>query len=140
MHAARLRPSALSARVGEFEPSGEALCRTAPASVAGCTSMMRRGSMSDHLRLFRRAIELADLGKVKPAITLYALRHSSIVRQLLAGTPIRLVAVAHNTSVAMIEKTYSRHIADDGDVALRRGLLDIEASTATKVVPLRVKP
>ena len=38
-------------------------------------------------------------------VTMYALRHSSIVRMLLQNIPIRLVASLHNTSVAMIEKT-----------------------------------
>ena len=40
-----------------------------------------------------------------PEVTMYALRHSSIVRMLLRNVPIRLVATLHNTSVAMIEKT-----------------------------------
>jgi hypothetical protein len=79
---------------------------------------------------------LAKLNKVEPAITLYALRHSSIVRQLLAGTPIRLVAVAHDTSVNMIERTYSHHIADVSDVPLRRALLDIGEPTEPNIVPL----
>ena len=37
----------------------------------------------------------------------YALRHSSIVRALGAGLPVRLVAAMHDTSTAMIEKHYS---------------------------------
>jgi hypothetical protein len=44
---------------------------------------------------------------------MYALRH---VRQLLANVPIRVVAMLHDTSVAMIEKTYSKYIADHADV------------------------
>ena len=40
------------------------------------------------------------------------LRHSSVVRQLIAGVPIRVVAVNHDTSIAMLEKTYSRYIGD----------------------------
>ena len=56
--------------------------------------------------------------------TPYALRHSSIVRQLLANTPIRVVAVCHDTSVVMIERTYSPYIADHSDAIARRGLLD----------------
>jgi integrase len=95
---------------------------------------------ADHLRLFRRAVALAGLDAAGPVITLYALRHSSIVRQLLAGTPIRLVAVAHDTSVAMIEKTYSRHIADVSDVPLRRAMLDVSAPADANVIPLRREP
>jgi hypothetical protein len=52
------------------------------------------------------------------------LRHSNIVRQLLAGVPTRVVAVNHDTSVAMIEKTYSRYIGDHSDAVARRALLD----------------
>ena len=57
-------------------------------------------------------------------ITIYALRHSSIVRQLLGGVPIRVVATTHDTSVAMIEKTYSRYITDHSDVLSRGAMLD----------------
>jgi hypothetical protein len=56
--------------------------------------------------------------------TPYALRHSSIVRQLLANVPIRVVAAGHDTSVAMLERTYSPHISDHSDAIARRGLLD----------------
>jgi integrase len=94
---------------------------------------------SDHLRLFRRAVALAKLDEAPEPITLYALRHSSIVRQLLAGTAIRLVAVAHDTSVAMIERTYSHHIADVSDVPLRRALLDVREPTDANVVTLARK-
>ena len=45
------------------------------------------------------------IGLDPTAVTIYALRHSSIVRMLLQNIPIRLVASLHNTSVAMIEKT-----------------------------------
>jgi hypothetical protein len=52
-------------------------------------------------------------------------RHSNIVRQLLANVPIRIVAVTHDTSVQMIEKTYSRHIGDHTDALARPALLDL---------------
>ena len=55
--------------------------------------------------------------------TMYSLRHSSIVRQLRAGVPIRIVASVHDTSVAMIERTYSRYIADHSDALVRAALL-----------------
>jgi integrase len=70
-------------------------------------------------------------------ITPYALRHSSIVRQLLAGTPIRIVASLHDTSVVMIERNYSKHITDVSDVMVRRAMLDLSAPAGdTKIVPL----
>jgi hypothetical protein len=57
---------------------------------------------------------------------MYALRHSNIVRQLLAGVPVRVVAVNHDTSVAMLERTYSRHIGDHADALVRAALLDTQ--------------
>jgi integrase len=86
---------------------------------------------SDHLRPFAMVAESAGV-----ACTMYALRHSSIVRQLLVNTPIRLVADHHDTSVQMIEKTYSRYIATHGDALVRRGLIDLSQPAAANVVPL----
>lgn len=42
----------------------------------------------------------------------YALRHSSIVRAIRSGLPIRLAAAMHDTSVAMVERHYARYIVD----------------------------
>jgi integrase len=87
---------------------------------------------SDHSRLFARAAKAAGL---EPAeVTIYALRHSSIVRQILAGVPVRVVAVNHDTSVAMIERTYSRYIGDHADALARKALLDIAAPSSRNVV------
>ncbi len=72
------------------------------------------------------------------APTAYSLRHSSIVRALLAGTPARLVASLHDTSIPMLEKTYAAFIADHGDAQARHGLLDTAQPAADpNVVPLR---
>jgi hypothetical protein len=78
---------------------------------------------SDHARRFRAATKLAGLDP--QVVTIYALRHTSIVRQLLANppVPIRVVAVNHDTSVAMIEKNYSKHISDHADALTRAALL-----------------
>jgi hypothetical protein len=65
-------------------------------------------------------------------ITLYTLRHSSIIRQLLAGTPIRLVAAVHDTSTEQIEQTYSRYIAHHGDEVVRAAMLE----TSGEIIPL----
>jgi integrase len=76
-----------------------------------------------HQRPFQRAAKAAGFDPA--VVTIYALRHSSIVRQLLAGIPVRVVASNHDTSVAMIEKTYSRYITDHTDALTRRALLDV---------------
>src|SRR5262249_37174064 len=63
---------------------------------------------SDHSRPFARAARAAGLDPNE--VTAYALRHTNIVRQLLAGVPIRVVAAAHDSSVQMLERTYSKFI------------------------------
>jgi integrase len=55
--------------------------------------------------------------------TMYSLRHSSIVRALLAGVPAQLVASNHDTSLQMLQKTYARFISHYGDDIARRALL-----------------
>jgi hypothetical protein len=67
--------------------------------------------------------ELAGLPEVIP----YSLRHSSIVRGIRQGLPIRLVAALHDTSVQMIEKHYARWIAD--------GLEELAARSVVPLVP-----
>lgn len=67
----------------------------------------------------------------KSKVTMYALRHTSIVRQLLAGVPIRVVAALHDTSVQMIERNYSEHIADHADDLARPALLETMAEVIT---------
>jgi len=89
-----------------------------------------------HRNDFRAVIEAAGLDPDE--VTLYALRHSSIVRQLLANVPIRIVATLHDTSVKMIERTYSRYIASHSDEIARRALLETDAQppTADKAMTL----
>jgi integrase len=70
-------------------------------------------------------------------VTMYCLRHSSIVRMLLRNVPIRLVASLHNTSVAMIEKHYSRYITEHSvDDIARAGLLSESTAAIDNVVAL----
>ena len=69
-------------------------------------------------------------------MTINSLRHSNIVRQLLANVPIRVVSVNHDTSVAMIERTYSQHIADHSDALARPALLDLGPPKTQNVVAL----
>jgi integrase len=86
---------------------------------------------------FRRIVALA--GHDPDEVTPYCLRHSSITRQLLAGVPVRVVAVGHDTSVPMIEKSYSASIADHSDTQVRRSLIDLGQPADDKVVPLARK-
>lgn len=82
------------------------------------------------------AVERAGLDPSK--VTLYALRHSSIVRQLLAGVPTRVVAAHHDTSIVMLERTYSKFIGEHSDALTRRALLDLgKRAPAGNVVSLK---
>jgi integrase len=65
--------------------------------------------------------------------TVYALRHSSIVRNLLANVPVRVVAALHDTSVGQIESNYSHHIDEYSDEVARRGLLNRESNVVALV-------
>jgi len=88
----------------------------------------------DHARPFARAVTAAGLDRRE--VTIYALRHSSIVRQLLGGVPVRVVAVNHDTSIPMTERTYSRYISDHADALARKALLDIGSAPGGNVVPI----
>ena len=93
-----------------------------------------RWKQSDHSRLFRRVVLRAALDPSE--VTLYALRHSSIVRDLLANVPVRIVATKHDTSIPMIERNYSKYIADHADALSRRAMLDPDGSSGDNVISL----
>jgi hypothetical protein len=79
------------------------------------------------LRYHRQIHNIVTAIGLDPAeVTMYCLRHSSIVRMLLQNIPIRLVASLHNTSTGTIEKHYSRHIHEYGDEHARVALLHHE--------------
>jgi integrase len=87
-----------------------------------------RWSKSDHSRLFARVVKTKEVRTDDDTVvTINALRHSSIVRQLLANVPVRVVAALHDTSVQMIERTYSRHIADHTDAMARAAMFSTDA-------------
>jgi len=89
-------------------------------------------SKSDHTRPFARAVIAA--GADPEEVTTYALRHSSIVRQIKAGVPLRIIAVTHDTSTQMIEAHYSNQIADHSDELTRAALLDFSTPAKGNVV------
>ena len=96
---------------------------------------------ADHDRPFEQVVERCGLSDWKakgfPAnVTIYALRHSDIVRQIRANVPLRIIAATHDTSVAMIERHYSRFITDHTDVT-RAALLNVprRAGADDNVVP-----
>jgi integrase len=88
----------------------------------------------NHSRPFARVAETA--GQDPTEVTMYALRHSSIVRAIKASVPIRIIAASHDTSVAMIERTYSRFIGDHSDALARAALLDTTEPDNGNIVPM----
>jgi hypothetical protein len=92
-----------------------------------------RWSSAEHRLPFAEAAKAARL---PDGASIYCLRHTAITRALLAGVPVRLVASSFDTSVSMVEKTYSKFIADHGDAQMRRALFDVDAPAADNVVPL----
>lgn len=101
---------------------------------------------SDHTRPFARAVKAAGLRAEEIAphsfndLTIYALRHSAIVRQIIAGVPLRIVAALADTSAVMIERTYSKYIAHHADALARGALLDLGETVAVPTPPVPAKP
>ena len=90
----------------------------------------------DHEGMYRAAAERAGVTG-----TVYALRHSSIIRALLANVPTRVVAAGHDTSVGQLERTYSSYITDFSDALTRPHLLEFsEPRRASSVVSLSREP
>ncbi len=76
---------------------------------------------SEMTRTWNKLVKAAGL----PRVIAYSLRHSSIVRGIRVGLPIRLVAASHDTGVQSIERHYSRWITDG-----------LEELTVRAIVPL----
>jgi hypothetical protein len=91
--------------------------------------------IADHRDPFERAARAAGLPK---GTTIYSLRHSSIARALLRGTPIKVVADWHDTSTAIIERHYGRFIVHHAGDLIRAALIDTSPpSQPAKIIALR---
>lgn len=88
------------------------------------------GASSEMTRPWRAALGAAELPS---NLVPYSLRHSSIVRQLKSGLPVRLVAAAHDTSIGMIEKHYAAFIMDATEELMRRSAVPLAPA---EVIPL----
>lgn len=87
---------------------------------------------NDHLRPFAAAAVRAGL----VGHTFYSLRHSYVVRSILAGQPLRVIAANCDTSTAMLEATYSKFISGHSDTVGRQGLLETGPGPDAKVLKL----
>ena len=124
-------PTSLAAKLRQAagDRGGDALLLLKPDGSAWGASDLRAP--------FRRVVERAGLDV--STVSAYCLRHSNITRQLLRGVPIRVVAAGHDTSVPMIEKSYSATIGDHADALHRAALLDLGGRDDDEVVPLARK-
>jgi integrase len=87
-----------------------------------------RGEWKTPSELSRRWSKMLAHLRLPSATIPYALRHSSIVRGLRANLPIRLVAALHDTSVAMIERHYSRWITEGLEDMVARAIVPLVAA------------
>jgi integrase len=129
-----------SSRKGKDKKIGRKAIQITPrlALVLKQAAVGRTGMIFDPLvHIAKRFREATKHLKLDPGATPYCLRHSNIVRMLKKGTPTRIVASYHDTSVAMIEKHYSKFIVDVSDEMIRATLLDFNAPTPSNVVPMR---
>jgi hypothetical protein len=92
----------------------------------------------DGRRAWREAYEVDKLwtatisAAAVPADTvMLSLRHSSIVRGLRAGLPVRLVGALHDTSVQMIEQHYAAFIVDATEELARRAVMSMASAAST---------
>jgi hypothetical protein len=106
----------------------------APLLTRGDGAAWDASNAEQRRQLFQEAVKRAG---VDPGTTFYAFRHSSIVRQLLANVPVRVVASLHDTSVLQIEKHYAAFISDFADSVSRAALLDLSPANSGNVVPLQ---
>jgi integrase len=98
-----------------------------------------RWGRSSHARRFAAAVAACAI-KLPVNTSLYALRHTSIVRLLEQNVSTKVVGAWHDTSAAMIEKHYSVHISDHTEALQKQTMLDLShvADEVTdNVVPLK---
>lgn len=89
----------------------------------------RRGAWTSASELTRPWATILEQAGLAKGVVPYALRHSSIVRGLRVGLPVRHVAALHDTSSAMIERHYAAYIVDA-----------LDEMAAAAVVPLTTAP
>jgi integrase len=92
---------------------------------------------TEYRRDIRSVVE--SIGLDPDVYGLYAFRHTSITRMLLAGTHTAIVAKCHDTSEAMIRKNYAASILDFTDEVTRKTLpaLGPAQPAASNVIALK---
>lgn len=135
---AALRPLAAGRTGGEPLLTRWHNVKVSPTAENGGATWKRDGrrawlDSSEVVRPWR--LTLAEAKLQTAGLVPYCLRHSSIVRGLSAGLPVRLVAAVHDTSTAMIEKHYSAFIVDSSEELLRRAMMPMASAEVTILAP-----
>jgi integrase len=95
-----------------------------------------RWGKTDHRDPVRAVVKAAGFDCDR--ITIYALRHTFIANLLVRGIAVKIVADQCDTSPAMIQAHYGKHIpADHTDNLILAAMTDFSVPPAGKVVPLR---
>ena len=95
--------------------------QTGPATWARDT----RGPWQTAAEMARPIRAAATAAKLPASASSYSFRHSSIVRALREGLPVRLVAQLHDTSLAMIERNYTRFMAHALEDIARKAIMPL---------------
>jgi integrase len=90
-----------------------------PLLVRGDGRRWQSTDLGDYANLFERVVARLGLD-----VSFYSLRHSAVIRSILLGLPLRIIAASVDTSTVMIEQTYSSYVGHFADEVARRGLLE----------------
>lgn len=84
-----------------------------------------RGPWQSAAEMARPIRAAATAAELPASASSYSFRHSSIVRALREGLPVRLVAQLHDTSLAMIERNYTRFMAHALEDIARKAIMPL---------------
>lgn len=96
-----------------------------------------RGPWWSSSELTRPWKQIAGRAGLSSDVVAYSLRHSSIVRMLRAGLPIRLVAEVHDTSTKIIESNYASAVVSVMDDLVAGTVIPLAPAADDNVVQLR---
>lgn len=97
-----------------------------------------RGPWQTAAEMARPIRTAANAAELPSSASSYSFRHSSIVRALREGLPVRLVAQLHDTSLAMIERNYTRFMAHALEDVARKAIMPmVEQERGENVVAFR---
>jgi integrase len=108
-----------------------------PGGKAWTRSHLRGWRPAEITKPFRKIVDRAGL---PTKVTAYALRHTSIVRCLRRGLPVRLVASMHDTSTDMIERHYSAHIEGALSDVMKLAVIRLGVGSQTNTTPIGEGP